>query len=573
MKMCQNYPVPVFLHILIIYVKIMSDISELKILRESEDRVEFKEAKKNYPFAGGSHADPSERRRCVLGYVVALANEGGGRLVLGMADKIPHEVVGTDFAKDQTGALEDEIYERLGIRVITEELFDNKKRVLVINIPSRPVGKLLKFEGVPLMRTGESLREMSDQEVFKILSEQEPDFSAKICETLNIEDLDKTAIGILKQKYAEKQNNKSFLSLPDEQILSDLELLKDGKLNYAALILLGKKESIKRYLPQCNIVIEYRLNHSMIPYTARMEYQEPLFIGIDKVWAYINQPASNPLLHVSEGPYIYDVASFNEEVIREAILNSVAHRSYQIQSEIVIKQYPDEITISNAGGFPIGVDINNILTVNSIPRSKRLTEILQKTGLVERSGQGVDKMFYYCIMESKPLPDYSKTDAYQVNLTFRATIQDKAFLFFIREVQESREEKLNVFDLLVLDKIRSGINEGLDPNIIEKLRRERLIELKEGAVYSLSDKYNQYIPHKESIKGVTLGQLQKVNECFKTHENISKSTLMETFNGILTEKQVRSLISRMEQSGIIKRIGVGKATKYIKDWDQFKKYI
>lgn len=48
MKMCQNYPVPVFLHILIIYVKIMSDISGLKILRESEDRVEFKEAKKNY---------------------------------------------------------------------------------------------------------------------------------------------------------------------------------------------------------------------------------------------------------------------------------------------------------------------------------------------------------------------------------------------------------------------------------------------------------------------------------------------------------------------------------------------
>ena len=443
----------------------MSEISELKILRESEDRIEFKEAKKNYPFAGGSHSDPTERRRCVLGYVVALANEGGGRLVLGMADKLPHEVVGTDFANGKTGALEDEIYNRLSIRVKTEELFENEKRVLIINIPSRPIGKLLKFEGVPLMRTGESLREMSDQEIFKILSEQEPDFSAKICDALKIEDLDKDAINLLKQKYAEKQNNKSFLTLPDEQILSDLELLKDGKLNYAALILLGKKESIKKYLPQCNIVIEYRLNHSMIPYTARVEYQEPLFIGIDKVWSYINQPASNPLLHISEGPYIYDVPSFNEEVIREAILNAVAHRSYQIQSDIVIKQYPDEITISNAGGFPIGVDINNILTVNSIPRSKRLTEILQKTGLVERSGQGVDKMFYYCIMESKPLPDYSKTDAYQVNLTFQAAIQDKAFLFFMKEVQESRAEKLNVFDLLTLDKIRKGINDSLDPNI------------------------------------------------------------------------------------------------------------
>ena len=95
----------------------------------------------------------------------------------------------------------------------------------------------------------------------------------------------------------------------------------------------------------------------------------------------------------------------------------------------------------------------------------------------------------------------------------------------------------------------------------------------EGTTYSLADKYKQFIPRKESIKGVTSQQLQKVNECFKTHDSISKSTLMETFNGVLTEKQVRNLISRMEQSGIIKRIGVGKATKYIKDWDKFKKYI
>lgn len=317
----------------------MSEISELETLRESEDRIEFKEAKKNYPFAGGCHIDPIERRRCVLGYVVALANERGGRLVLGMADKLPHEVVGTDFAQGEIGALEDEIYKRLGIRVKAEELFENAKRILVLNIPSRPIGKLLKFEGIPLMRIGESLREMSDQEIFKILSEQEPDFSAKICEALKMEDLDKSAISILKQKYSEKQNNKAFLTLPDEQVLSDLELLQEGKLNYASLILLGKKESIKKYLPQCNIVIEYRLNHSMIPYTARVEYQEPLFIAIDKVWAYINQPASNPLLHVSEGPYIYDVLSFNEEVIREAILNAVLckplHKRAYVKSGIM----------------------------------------------------------------------------------------------------------------------------------------------------------------------------------------------------------------------------------------------
>jgi ATP-dependent DNA helicase RecG len=76
-------------------------IQELKKLRETEDKVEFKEAKKDFNFAGGSHADPVERRKCVLGYVVALANEGGGLLVFGMKDKYPHDVVGTLFAQNQ----------------------------------------------------------------------------------------------------------------------------------------------------------------------------------------------------------------------------------------------------------------------------------------------------------------------------------------------------------------------------------------------------------------------------------------------------------------------------------------
>ncbi len=146
-------------------------IEDLKQLRESEDHIEFKEAKHNYPFTGGKHTDPKDRRRCVLGYIVALANERGGRLVLGMADHIPHAVVGSDFAQNEVGQLVDEIYKRLGIRVETTELYEEDKRVLVITVPSRPVGRLLRFEGVPLMRTGESLREMSDTEIFNVLSE------------------------------------------------------------------------------------------------------------------------------------------------------------------------------------------------------------------------------------------------------------------------------------------------------------------------------------------------------------------------------------------------------------------
>ena len=72
-------------------------LHELSLLKESEDHIEFKEAKNNFDYNGGSHKDPKDRRHCILGYVAALANEKGGRLVFGMHDHRPHNVVGTTF--------------------------------------------------------------------------------------------------------------------------------------------------------------------------------------------------------------------------------------------------------------------------------------------------------------------------------------------------------------------------------------------------------------------------------------------------------------------------------------------
>ena len=76
-----------------------------------------------------------------------------------------------------------------------------------------------------------------------------------------------------------------------------------------------------------------------------------------------------------------------------------------IQSDIVIKQYPNMLVVTNAGGFPVGVDPGDSRTVNSKPRSRRISEVLQKTGHVEKSGQGIDRMFAISISEGKPIPD------------------------------------------------------------------------------------------------------------------------------------------------------------------------
>ena len=469
---------------------------ELSLLKESEDHVEFKEAKRDFNFNGGKHTDPKERRHCILGYVAALANEKGGRLVFGMHDQRPHYVVGTTFEEGNLGALEDAIYEKMQIRVRIDEEFEpskdapDSKRVIIFNVPSRPIGKMLKFEGVPLMRTGESLREMSDEEMYKILSEQEPDFSAKECKGLTINDLDHKAVEVMKQKYAEKNENPGFESVTDEQALSDLDLLEDGKLNYAALVLLGKSKAIKKYLPQYNVVIEYRNDPASIQYDDRIEIQQPLFLAVDEIWAYINQPTLNPQVHISENAYIFDIKLFNKETIREAVLNAIAHRSMIVQNDVVIKQSPTELTITNAGGFPIGVDKSNVLTVNSTPRSKRLAEVLQKTGLVEKSGQGVDKMFTNCIMEAKPLPDFSATDNYQVSLKFSTEIRDVPFLVYIRQEQSKRprHHKLNVFQLMAIYNVCFGdglevkattVDELVEEGILLRSRTGKLLMAKE----------------------------------------------------------------------------------------------
>ena len=478
-----------------------SFLQGLSLLKESEDHIEFKEAKRNFNWDGGDHKDPRERRHCILGYVAALANEKGGRLVFGMKDKRPHEVVGTTFEQGNFGALEDAIYDRMKIRVpITEEFEPSKdaperKRVIIFNVPSRPIGKMLKFEGVPLMRTGESLREMSDAEMFKILSEQEPDFSAKLCEGLTLEELDADAIKVMKQKYAEKNENPGFEVIPDIQALKDLDLLVDGKLNYAALVLLGKSNAIRKYLPQNNVVIEYRNDPASIQYDDRLEIQQPLFLAIDSIWAYINQPRLNPQVHISENAYIFDIKLFNKETIREAVLNAIAHRSMIVQNDVVIKLSPTELTITNAGGFPIGVDKSNVLTVNSTPRSKRLAEVLQKTGLVEKSGQGVDKMFTNCIMEAKPLPDFSATDNYQVSLTFRTEIRDVPFLVYIRQEQTKRPQhhKLNVFQLMAIYNV--CFNDGVEvkDTVIEGLVADGILLRSRTGRISMSKEYRRIV--------------------------------------------------------------------------------
>ena len=561
-------------------------IQQLQQMRESEDRVEFKAGEGgNVSYDGRGKTNPKERRRCILGYVIALCNEGGGRLVIGMNDNYPHRVTGTRQAQDAIGQLESDIYRDTTIRPEIYELHDEEnRRVLVIEVPSRPIGKVFKFEDVPLMRVGEELKPMSDAMYLKILQESEPDFSEKICEGLTFEDLDEEAIRVMKQGYAQRWDKPEFVNTPTLQVLHDFALMnKEGLLTNAALILLGKSEAIRKHLYCNRVTVEYRLYHSMIEYTARQEFQQPLLLMVDSVWNYINQPASNPLQHYNDGFRIGDIPAFNREVVREAILNACCHRVMYIQSDVVIKQYPDQLIITNAGGFPVGVDVDNILTVNSMPRCKLITEVLQKAGFIEKSGQGVDKMFYHCLMDGKRLPDYSLTDDWQVCLRLSGEIKYPAFMIYARELQNARpaNNKLNVFDLLALFRASQGESQRhTDEVTLRKLIDEGLlISAQDG--YKLSERYYEIVKNVGTVEDnrkddtvnvqvndtVKLSQLtERQRRIYEAINNVPVNVPvndpvnvpnLSTMLGV-SEKTIKRDIAAMQSAGFIKRIGSDK---------------
>lgn len=561
----------------------MITIDKLKKLKESEDKVEFKKGEGgNVSYDGGSKKHP-ERRRCILGYVIAICNELGGYLVIGMGDKFPHEVIGTSQSIDAIGELEAKIYRDTNIRTSVYELFENEKRVLVIEIPSRPAGRVFKFEDVPLMRVGEELKPMSDEVYLKIINEQEPDFSQQFCHGLSVSDLDEKAILILKDKYSLKQNNPNFKTLSKEQLLSDLELLKNGKLTNAALILLAKKEVLNEKLPQAAIMLEYRNAENQIPFDNRIVFSEPFFILIDALWNTIN--LRNGSFPIQDGAYIFNIPFFNEEVIRESINNAITHRDYRKSSEIVIKQFPHRLDIINAGGFPIGVNLENLLKTPSTPRNRLLADVLQKTGIVERSGQGVDKIFYNTLIEGKAEPDYSESDNFQVNLKLSAVIEDRAFALFIVAVQDelAETEKLSVLEVLALNMIKKGATKNdLDAEIVSKLLEKKLIEKrgKTNAIYYiLSKDYYEFTDEKAKYYNLQeLDESQVFNTIFQFLLKEGKAKMKDfvsLFEDKLSRKQVRTRIEKfvlnetIEQEGSIYKIN----NEYIKKMEVYAEAI
>ena len=289
---------------------------------------------------------------------------------------------------------------------------------------------------------------------------------------------------VLRQLWQRKSPDQDIVTRPDEQLLADAELLVDGEVTNAALILLGTRKALGKYLAQAELIFEYRSNEVPGPAAERHEFRQGFLPVLDEIWKLINQ--RNDLQHFQQGLFIWDVPTFSERVVREAVLNAVSHRDYRHGGSIFVRQYPRRIEIVSPGGFPAGITPENILRQQN-PRNRRIAEVLSKCGLVERAGQGFDRIFRECIQQSKPLPDFSHTDAYSVWLTLHGDIQDQEFLRFLEEIGREQVAAFGLDDLLVVDLVhreqpvpddlKPRIGHLLDQGIIERVGRGRGVRL------------------------------------------------------------------------------------------------
>ena len=328
----------------------------------------------------------------------ALSNCGGGKLVLGISDKRPRKVVGS-AAFQQPERTRVDLMNKLHIHVDFYTYQHENGRVLVFDVASRPIGLPVQADGGAWWYHGDSLIQMPEDICRAIYAESGHDFSGDICPGATIDDLDSGAIKKFRKTWKENSGNRRIANLPAEQLLQDCGALTDEGVTYAAIILFGKRTALIKHRPQAEIVFEYRSSEAAGPAAQRVDFREGFFNGYDRIWELVN--LRNDQQHYQNGFHVHPVYTFNEQVVREAVLNAVSHRDYQLGGSIFVRQYRSRIVIESPGGFPTGITIDNILNRQSA-RNNLIASIFQLCGLVERSGQGMNLIYELSIKEAKP---------------------------------------------------------------------------------------------------------------------------------------------------------------------------
>jgi len=355
-------------------------------------RLEFKEAK----------AQLSNLR--LREYCVAIANEGGGHLVLGIADKPPRQVVGTSAFSDPV-AMAGKLFATLGFRVEIEEIAHPDGRVLVFHIPSRPRGTAFHLGGRYLMRSGEALVPMSEDQLRKIFAEGQPDWLMEpskggLAAQAVVELLDCQAFfELLKLPYPRERNG-VIDRLLQERLVSEtsggLEIRRLG-----ALLLAKRLEDfpdLSRKAPRVVVDTGISQTNPRLDQTGVKGYA----VGFQGLVRFIM--AQLPQNEMIENALRKEVKLVPEEAIREVVANALIHQDFSVTGvSVMVEVYSNRVEISNPGEpiVPVERFIDGYQS-----RNEHLANVMRRLGICEEKSSGIDRVVQAAEVYQLPAPDF-----------------------------------------------------------------------------------------------------------------------------------------------------------------------
>ncbi len=339
--------------------------------------------------------------------VCAFANTEGGRIYIGISPsgKITGINIGKHTIEDITNKIinntDPKIYPKISVQKI------NGKDIIVIEVKESSDKLVLAF-GKPYKRIGNSTLRMSKEEYEKGILEKHRTkmyFDSEICKGATLEDIDKELlIKFLRQAKAERNldlNSKT----PVKEALEKLNLLVNGKLTNAAILLFGKN-------PQKFIL-------SSVIKAARFKGIEPVeFIDMKVFEGNIIDQREDGIEFIKEhirlnveiiGTQRVERWEYPIEAIREAITNAICHRDYRLSGNIQIRIFDDRIEVWGCGLLPEPLTPEDLKRRHkSILRNPLIGRCFFLIKFIEEWGTGTNRMIEWCKKYGLPEPRFEE---------------------------------------------------------------------------------------------------------------------------------------------------------------------
>lgn len=361
-------------------------------LPSETQNLEFKEAKTQY--------DTKKLSR----YCVAIANEGGGHLILGVKDKLPREVVGTQAFNDVVD-IAGKLFTWVGFRVDIEEINHPDGRILVFIIPPRPRGTAYHYEGAYLMRSGEELVPMSEDQLRKIFAEGQPNWLEEIAlKNISAQDVvhlldTQTFFELLNLPYPTDQSG-VIGKLISEKLIEKTDV-GFNILNIGAILLAKNLKNFSHIQRKATRVIVYK-GESKLETLSDLTGEKGYAVGFIGLVQYVI--GKLPQNEIIKNAIRKEVKLVPEVVIRELLANALIHQDFEMTgASPVVEVFSNRIEISNPGEpiVPVERFIDGYQS-----RNERLADIMRRFGICEEKSSGIDRVIESAEILQLPAPEF-----------------------------------------------------------------------------------------------------------------------------------------------------------------------